>query len=223
MKSFFILTLLVCFLGVFVLAQQNNNPDGQDYIPPVVEVDTDFYLAEGVPLKTILEAAWSKRTRGYEQGALTYYRYAVERYPNSYEAHVAQASYYSELGKSENARAAYQNAVKVASNSQEKNDAKYFLGLVEKELKWGTESTANFERAYYNYSQKNYSVAIADFLSVTTSSPQWIEAHYWLGRSYLESGQLRQARASLNRVVNSADVDSEIYKGANWLLSTINQ
>ena len=63
-------------------------------------------------METILQAAWSKKIRGYTQGALTYYRFATERYPNSYEAHTTQASYLRELGQLENARTAYQNALR---------------------------------------------------------------------------------------------------------------
>ncbi len=220
MKKFVFLSVGVCLLGTLVFAQQSTNPDSPDYIPPVVEVDTDFYLAEGVPLDTILEAAWSKRTRGYTQGALTFYRYAVERYPSSYEAHTAQAGFYREIGQLENARLAYQRALEVAVSSQEQNDARYFIGRVSNELTWGIQATESFERANAKYSQGDYVGAVADFLSVTYSSPQWIEAHYWLGRSYLGSGQHQEARTKLNYVVQNADVNSDIYKGASWLLTT---
>ena len=191
-----------------------------DYIPPVVEVDTDFYLADGVPLETILEAAWSKRTRGYAQGALTYYQYAVERYPSSYKAHMARAGYYRELGQLTNAHAVYQNALDVAVSPQEQNDSRYFVGRVGKELLWGIQATEAFDIAYSKYSQGDYQNAIGDFLSLTNKNPEWIEAHYWLGRSYLESGQHDRARDRLNRVVQNADSSSEIYQGASWLLTT---
>ena len=150
MKKFVILSLGLYLLGSLVLAQQNYDPDRPDYIPPVVEVDTDFYLAEGVPLQVILEAAWSKRTRGYTQGALTYYRYAVERYPSSYEAHTAQASYYRELGQLENAHAAYQRALDVAITSQEQNGARYFTERVRKEILWGIQATESLKEPTLN-------------------------------------------------------------------------
>ncbi len=220
MKKLIVLNLLICSLGVLVFAQQNYDPNSPDYIPPLVELDIDFYLAEGVPLTTILEVAWSKRSLGYTQGALAYYQYAVERYPSSYEAHTTQASYYHELGQLEHARAAYQRAFEVATNPQQQSDARYFVERVGKELLWGAGAVGNFERAYYKYSQGDYTGSAADFLSITNSNPQWLEAHYWLGRSYLELGQHQEARNNLNKVVQSADVNSEIYKGAAWLLTT---
>ncbi len=215
-----ILNLLICSLGALVFAQQSYNPDSLDYIPPLVELDTDFYLAEGVPLATILEVAWSKRTVGYIQGALAYYQYAVERYPNSYEAHAAQADYYHQLGQLENARTAYQRAFEASTNFQEQSNASYFLERTNKELIWGVQPVADFERAYYRYSQGDYRNAVIDFSNIISNNPQWLEANYWLGRSYLELGQHQEARASFYKVVQNADINSEIYLGANWLLTT---
>ena len=109
--KFILVSLLLCVFGM-VVSQQNYNPDNPDYIPPFVDVDSDFYLAQGVSLEAILGTAWSKRMQGYIQGPLIYYQYAVKRYPNSYEAHIAQASYYHELGQLENSLFAYQNALR---------------------------------------------------------------------------------------------------------------
>ena len=219
MKKFIILSLATWLLGALAFAQ-SNNPNNPNYIPPVVEVDTDFYLAEGVPLETILEAAWSKRTRGYTQGALTYYQYAVERYPSSYEAHMARAGYYREIGQLTNALAVYNSALGIAVSPEDQSSAKYFLERVEIELLWGLQATEEYETAYSQYSQGNYHRAILGFLSLTNKNPEWIEAQYWLGRSYLESGQHQLARDRLNKVAQSNDVNSEIYKGAKWLLTT---
>ena len=103
---------------------------------------------------------------------------------------------------------------------QEQNDARYFVEHLGKEVLWGTQIVADFESAYQKYSQGNYQGAVKGFLRITKTTPQWTEAHYWLGRSYLELGRYQAARTRLNRVVQGTNVDSEIYAGASWLLTT---
>ena len=72
----------------------------------------------------------------------------------------------------------------VATSTQQQNDAQYFIDRIDKEVIWGSQVTDNFEKANYSYSQGDYRTAAQVFFDITQSTPQWLEPHYWLGRSY---------------------------------------
>ncbi|MEZ4605390.1 MAG: hypothetical protein R2880_10780 [Deinococcales bacterium] len=187
-------------------------------IPPQQEYDTEFYLAEGVPLQTILELAWSKRVRGYHDGALFYYQLAAQRYSQSYEAHNALAAYLYERGHLEAAKQSYQHALNVAISASDQASARYFGEQIDKELRWGKAAVNAYDSGYANFAVGNYSLAINQLSEALRTAPSWINAHYWLGRSYESSGDRASAIQEYNYVMNNDNPDSDLYKGARWQL-----
>ena len=190
-------------------------------VEPSRTYNFDLLIVEGTPLANLLQLAWDMRVYGFPQEALQAYQIILERYPQSYEVHSALASYYRELGDWQNARLAYNNALRYASGEQV-SAANYFLNRIDRDARWGIAAVDNFEMGYASFEKGDYNNARAFFSQATYLAPDWVEGIYWLARSQLQLGNIEEARTGLNIVLEvESDTSSDIYKGAEYLLTTL--
>ncbi|HOF03551.1 MAG TPA: tetratricopeptide repeat protein [Atribacterota bacterium] len=79
--------------------------------------------------------------------------------------------------------------------------AQYFYDKVEASLKYGKEAYNWYEQGYNEYEKKNYSRAIDSYRQAVRLNPKFVDAYYWLGRVYFDSGEYQQAISNYKQVL----------------------
>jgi len=210
-------------LSTLTLAQGQNNVVELSLpsfftTPAIDESEMDYYLAEGVALDRILSFAWSKAETGYYKGAEFYYGLASERFPNSYEAQATFATFYYQIGKIPESIRQFQVARDAAASEQDKRAANYFIERIARQSRVGKEAVDTYYLGVDAFASGDFVSAAGWLEQSLQATPDWIEAQYWLGRSYFELGQDYEAIVNLEKVVAALPATDERAIGAAWLL-----
>ena len=190
--------------------------------PAIDESDMDYYLVEGVSLDRILQFAWSKAETGYYKGAEFFYNLASQRFPSDYTAQAALATFYYQIGKAPQSISQFQVARNVALSDVDRNGANYFIQRIARESRVGKEAVDAYYLGVNAFAAGDYVSAAGWLEQCLAATPDWIEAQYWLGRSYYEQGQNYEAIPNLEAVVAVLPMTDERALGAAWLLQLIN-
>lgn len=188
--------------------------------PAIDESEMDYYLAEGVGLDRIMNFAWSKAETGYYKGAEFYYKVATERFPTSYQAQAGLATFYYQIGRIAESITQFQKARNVATIDNERRSANYFIERIARQSRVGKEAVDAYYSGLSAFSAGEFVSAAAWLEQSLQATPDWIEAQYWLGRSYFELGQDYDAIVNLEKVVAALPANDERALGAAWLLKS---
>lgn len=226
-----LLALQVVFVGHSQTSNQSFNESGnytgampQFFTAPAIdESQMDYYLSEGVSLEKILSYGWSKAQTGYYEGAEFYFRLASERFLNSYRAQASLATFFYQMGQSPFAIQQFQYARNIAGNDTDRKSANYFIERIARESRIGKEAVDAYYLGVKAYNSGDYVSAAGWLEQSLQATPDWVEAQYWLGRSYFELGQNTEAMMNLRQVLAALPATDERALGANWLLQQIKQ
>ncbi len=191
--------------------------------PAIDESEMDYYLTEGVSLDRILQFAWSKAETGYYKGAEFFYSLATQRFPNDFTAQAALATFYYQIGKAPESITQFQVARNVAVSDVDRNGANYFIQRIARESRVGKEAVDAYYLGVNAFAAGDYVSAAGWLEQSLAATPDWIEAQYWLGRSYYEYGQNFEAILNLEAVVAVLPATDERSLGAAWLLKSLKQ
>ena len=71
--------------------------------------------------------------------------------------------------------------------------AQYFFDKVEASIKYGKEAYNLYEQGFNEYEKKNFGKAIDYYREAIKLNSRFVEAYYWMGRVYFDTGDYQQA------------------------------
>ena len=191
--------------------------------PAIDESEIEYYLAEGVDLNSILEFAWSKANTGYYKGAEFFYTLASERFPTEFRAQAGLATFYYQRDQTTKAIMQFQIARNTSLNDNNRNAANYFIQRIARESRLGKEAVDAYYLGVAAFSEGDFISAAGWLEQSLAATPDWVEAQYWLGRSYYEYGQNTEAIFNLEEVIAVLPETDERALGAAWLLQLLKE
>lgn len=93
--------------------------------------------------------------------------------------------------------------------------ARYFLLKMENWNHYGKQAWEAYEQGQIAYHEQDYTQAVSSLRSAVEANPQFVDAWYWLGISYMRAGDNPNAIAALERVLelNPAHAEAQYWLG----------
>lgn len=133
----------------------------------------------------------------YEQ-SLIYFLNSIREYPDLIDSNYWAARVFYEADDLENSLYYWRRVLELDYHYPK---AQYFYDKVEASLKYGKEAYNWYEQGYNEYEKKNYSRAIDSYRQAVRLNPKFVDAYYWLGRVYFDSGEYQQAISNYKQVL----------------------
>lgn len=133
----------------------------------------------------------------YEQ-SLIYFLNSIREYPDLIDSNYWAARVFYEADDLGNSLYYWRRVLELDYHYPK---AQYFYDKVEASLKYGKEAYNWYEQGYNEYEKKNYSRAIDSYRQAVRLNPKFVDAYYWLGRVYFDSGEYQQAISNYKQVL----------------------
>lgn len=133
----------------------------------------------------------------YEQ-SLIYFLNSIREYPDLIDSNYWAARVFYEADDLENSLYYWRRVLELDYHYPK---AQYFYDKVEASLKYGKEAYNWYEQGYNEYEKRNYSRAIDSYRQAVRLNPKFVDAYYWLGRVYFDSGEYQQAISNYKQVL----------------------
>ncbi len=134
----------------------------------------------------------------YEQ-SLIHFLNSIKEYPDSIESNYWAARVFYEADDLENSLFYWR---RVLTLDPDYPRAQYFYDKVEASLKYGKDAYNWYEQGFNEYEKKNYGRAIDSYGEAIRLNPKFVDAYYWLGRVYFDTGDYPQAVRYYQQVLN---------------------
>jgi tetratricopeptide (TPR) repeat protein len=147
------------------------------------------------------QLAYSRYEQGDLEGALDYYRRVIDLVPDDLEAHVWAGRILLELRRPEDAAPFWEEVLRLDPGDAR---AQYFLELARDRARWGVDAADAFYEGVRLYEGGDLRGAQQSFARAGELNRAFTEAWAWLGRTYFEQGNYREAATYYRRAVSQA-------------------
>ncbi len=146
----------------------------------------------------------------YEQ-SLIHFLNSIKEYPDSIESNYWAARVFYEADDLENSLFYWRRVLTLDSHYPR---AQYFFDKVEASIKYGKEAYNLYEQGFNEYEKKNFGKAIDYYREAIKLNSRFVEAYYWMGRVYFDTGDYQQATRYYQQVLN---LEPDNDKADYWL------
>lgn len=159
---------------------------------------TEQRLAVGTAASDAFYAGLETYQAGNLEAALGHFQAATAQNSAFSEGWVWLARTALELGRPEQSRQSWQRVIDLDPSDER---ARYFLGVAERQMRWGVSAGQAFETGISAYNQGDLTAAAAAFQAAVNANADYQEARVWLARSLQESGDLAAAAGAWQGVL----------------------
>jgi len=165
---------------------------------------TEQRLAVGTAASDAFYAGLESYQAGNLDVALGHFQSATAQNATFTESWVWLARTALELGRPEPSAAAWQRVIDL---DPEDERARYFLGVAERQARWGVAAGQAFETGISAYNQGDLTAAAEAFGDAVNANADYQEARVWWARSLQESGDLAAAANAWQGVLENNPED----------------
>jgi tetratricopeptide (TPR) repeat protein len=165
---------------------------------------TEQRLAVGVAASDAFYAGLENYQAGDLEAALGHFQSATTQNAAFSEGWVWLARTALELGRPEQSGNAWQRVIDLDPADER---ARYFLGVAQRQTRWGVSAGQAFETGISAYNQGDLTAAARAFREAVAASSDYQEARVWLARSLQESGDLAAAADAWQGVLANDPAD----------------